>query len=366
MKITCTVENLRNAVLTAERFTGKHITLPILSYLLFKVKDRRILINATNLEVGVEYIIPGKVEKGGEVIIPARSLSQIIQTLQDDIVTIEANQHHSILNTSSTKVTLLGLNPGDFPSLPSIKKEHFFNVATGDLVSSLERVISAVATSDFKPELSGVFMSVTSSGLTIAATDSFRLAERTLNHKAGVQNKIECIIPGRTALEVIRVGHSLAESNVAVTIGEHQIILEWESLRIVSRLIDGSYPPYKNLVPKAFEANVVVDREDFLKKIRLASVFSSRLNDVTLKFSPHQLEVTTANADSGSTTAHLAVKGRGLPGAVMFNHRYLADGLEGAGGTNIVLSLNGVSGPAMIQNPDDSTFFYLIMPIRST
>ncbi|MBI4132522.1 MAG: DNA polymerase III subunit beta [Candidatus Sungbacteria bacterium] len=364
MKITCTTEYLRVATLTAERFTGRHVTLPILSHILVVVKERKISLNATNLEMGIEYTVPGKIQKTGAVTTPAKLLTQTIQSIQDETITLEAKQHQLILHTGSSSITLHGLNPSDFPALPTIKKEHGFTIAVPQFVAGLRQVITAAATTDLKPELAGVLLAVGPHSVTLVATDSFRLAEKTIPNTEGAAEDTECIVPSRTMAELLRAVTS-DEGEIQVGVGEHQIVCEWNETKILSRLIDGTYPPYKNLFPKAYETTLVVNRDDLIKKIRLASVFSSRLNDVTLVFSPSEVTVNTTNTETGQTTSRLPVQGRGAAGSVMFNYRYLLDGLDAAGGKEVALHLNGVSGPALIQNPADTSLRYLIMPIRS-
>ena len=364
MKITCTTEYLRAAALTAERFTGRHVTLPILSHVLVVVKERKIALNSTNLEMGVEYTIPGKIQRTGSVTTPAKLLAQTIQSIHDETITLEAKQHHLVLHTTASDITLHGLNPSDFPTLPTIKKEHTFAVAVPQFITGLQQVITAAATTDLKPELAGVLLATGPHAITLAATDSFRLAEKTIPNTEGATEDTECIVPSRTMAELLRTATS-DDGEVRISIGEHQIVCEWNETKILSRLIDGTYPPYKNLFPKAYETTLVVNRDDLIKKIRLASVFSSRQNDVTLAFSPSELTVSTTNTETGQTTSHLPVKGRGTAGSAMFNYRYLLDGLDAAGGKEVSIHLNGVSGPALIQNPSDASFRYLIMPIRS-
>ena len=365
MKITCTTENLRTAVHTTERFTGRHVTLPILSHILCRADEQKISLIGTNLEFGIEYHLAGKVQKPGVVTIPAKPISQLLGSIHDETVTIEAKSQHLALHTPTTDVTILGLDPGDFPTLPVIKREHTFAIPALDFVSGLQRVTPAAAVSDLKPELAGVLFALSPGSLTLAATDSFRLAEQKITLRESGGQRAECIVPIRTAQEVMRILPPEPNVDVRVSIGEHQAVLEWGEARILSRLIDGAYPPYQNIMPSAYETTLLVSRDDLLKKIRLAAVFSSRLNDVTLRFSPTELEVATANAETGSTSARLAAKGRGASGTAVFNYRYLSDGLEAAGGENVILNLNGISGPTLIQNPADSAYRYLVMPIRS-
>ncbi len=364
MKITCTVEHLKNAVSITERFTGRHITIPIISHILFTVKEKNISISATNLETGIEYTLPGKIQKTGIITTPAKQLSQILHSLPvNENITLEAHQQKVTLHTTKNDITLLSLNPNDFPTLPTIKREHSFSVSSRIIGPALEQIIMAVATTDLKPELAGVLITTSPGAITLTATDSFRLAEKTLHKLDGVHDASVCIVPTKTVQELLRtIG---PDSEIDVNVGEQQIIFSWESMRILSRLIDGTYPPYKSLLPKAYETTIAVNRDELLRNIHLAAVFSSRLNDVTVRYSSTELEVSTTNAEIGGATSHLDVKGRGASGMVVFNYRYLLDGLSAVSGDDVILNLNGVSGPAMIQSPNDPSYLYLLMPIRS-
>lgn len=365
MKLTCTTENIKLAVATAERFTGRHITLPILSHLLIKSDDKKTIVTATNLETGIEYAFPSKTQKTGVITAPAKLLNQLLQSIDDDQITIETKQNQLIAHTDTSDTILLGLNPDDFPSLPVIKKEHTFTIASDSLIPSLQQVLPSVSLSDIKPEISGVFFSINPGKVIIAATDSFRLAEKAIEKCDGVKNSADCIVPARTIQELLRTMQSNNADDILVSLGERQILFEWNDIRIISRLIDGAYPPYKNIIPKSYETTLFISRNDLLKKIRLASIFSSRLNDVILKFSTTEMEISTSNAEMGNTTSRLNIKGRGSSGSTVFNYRYLLDGLEALNEDNVVLNLNGVSGPALLQNQNDQTFLYLLMPIRS-
>ena len=363
MKITCATEHFKTAVLIVERFTSRHVTLPILSHILLTVKEKKISLIATNLEVGIEYPIPGKVQKLGAVTVPARLITQVLQSITEEALTLEAHQRQLILHTPTSDATILGLDTSDFPTLPTITTEYSFTVPAEAFLTALHQVLPAVATTDLKPQLAGVFIAASGDTVTLVATDSFRLAEKTIPSSAGPEAAMECVVPSRTMQELSRTIPSSGE--VVVRIGEHQALFEWDGARILSRLVDSAYPPYKNLIPKAFETTVAIERDDFLRKIHLAAVFSSRLNDITLAVSPSEVAISATNPEAGDTTSRLPAKGRGSAGSVVFNHRYLTDGLEAAGGGEVVLRLNGVAGPALIQNQTDPSFLYLLMPIRA-
>src|SRR3989344_1583975 len=363
MKIECTTKNIRDAALAVERFSGRHITLAILSHILITTKHKKISIIATNLEIGIEYIIPGRVVRAGATTASAKTFSHILQSLTEGVVTLNAEKTQLSLHTPTSDIIINSLNPEEFPNLPAITEEHTFSIAAATLTSALQTVLPAAATTDLKPQLTGILFATAPGMLTLAATDSFRLAERRIKNQDSVRDTTECIVPLRTIQEVIRTLPT--DGDITVTLGEHQIVFQSGDIRILSRLIDGAYPPYRNIIPKSFETHLVVERAAFLKSIRLAAVFSSRLNDVTCTFSPAEIEVSTANSEAGSSAVRLGAKGTGKSGSVTFNYRYLTDGLEAASGEHVTLELNGTSGAAQIQSPNDPSFLYLLMPIRS-
>lgn len=363
MKIISTRNNLRDAFQLAERFTGKNLTLPVLGNILLSADEKGARVAATNLEIGVETALPGKIIKTGAVTIPAKIVHSLLQALEDDSVTIEEKDAVVTIKTDSSTFSVQGMGSADFPQLPKVKKENEFVVPAHILKSTLSSVVSSVSLSDFKPELSGVFCKRDLHALTAAATDSFRLAEKTVP-LASSGNMFSFILPGRTAQELIR---SLPEdgSDVTVREGEHQILFSFGDTVIVSRLVDGAYPDYTAIIPKDFDTHIVSAREECVRKIKAASTLSSKLNDITIRWNTDSMTFEAANAELGKSEIQFSGKAKGKTGRVSFNYRYLLDGLEALGASEATISLNGDSSPAMIQSPEDPAFRYVIMPIRN-
>ncbi len=362
MKVTCTIEHLREAILTAERFTGKQVTLPILSYILIRADGKNISLTATNLEFGIEVITPGKIMKSGRAAVPVKQISQALQLLKEGVITLEESSNTLFLYTPDSEISIQNLNVEDFPSLPTIAKEKTFSFPPEPFQQALALALRAVSSSDFKPELSGVYVSFSGDTITLAGTDSYRLAEKLISTPEGLEGQHECILPPRTSHELLRI---LPEAGpITLSVGENQVIFEWPGVKMISRLIDGTYPPYQNVIPRAFEATLTLKREDFVSKIRLASVFASRLNDVTLAYSTGGVEVSTVHPELGRTTSRLSSSVKGRPGSVIFNFKYLLDGLESIAGDQVTLSISSPAGPALLTDPQDTSFRYLLMPIR--
>lgn len=364
MKIICTRNNLRDAFQLVERFTGKSLTLPILSNIFFEADEKKIRCVATNLEVGVEVVIPGKVIKGGSVAIPGRIANTLIQSLDEENVLLEEKDGAITMKTDSAHFTLQGSPPKDFPALPRIKKEHEFSIPAYALKKGLTQVLPAVSVSDFKPELSGVYLRRDARAVILAATDSFRLAEKVLPIQSSGE-VVSCIIPWKTCQELSRVLPEESEESVTIREGENQVTFDFSGVHMVSRLIDGVYPDYVSIIPKDFSSHLAVPREDLVKMVRAASVLSSKLNDIILSSSEGEVFIETANSDLGKSRIRLLTKVKGKEAKVSFNFRYLSDGLEAIEGDEALISLNGDSSPALVSSSQDQSFRYILMPIRS-
>lgn len=364
MKITCTTEHLKIVILNAERFTSKQVTLPILADILFKVDEKNITINATNLEFGIQITIPGKIIKEGKASIPAKILSSFIQLLPETTITLEEKNNLLNIHTADSEITIPTHSTDDFPTFPTIKSERVFKVPTEALNQALPIVIKSVSLSDFKPELSGVFVVFNQEIITLVGTDSFRLAEKILPIENSIPEHYECIIPSRTSQELIRILPSNPNSEMNIVVGENQALFSWPGVKIISRLVDGAYPPYQNIIPKAFETTIMVKKDELISKIRLASIFSSRLNDVTLTYNDNSLEISTNHPELGRSSSRIPSKTKGKTGSSVFNFKYLLDGVEALAGDNVNLHISSATGPALVQDPEDKYFRYLLMPIR--
>lgn len=363
MKLISTRNNLRNAFQTAERFTGKNMSLPILSHIFFEAGENKARCVATNLEMGVEFTVPCKVVKSGSLTLPAKLVNTVIQSLDEETITMEVKDSILSIRTDSSTFSIQGIAPNDFPTLPKIKKEAEFSFVPGELKRALIQVVPALATSDFKPELTGVFVKKDAKKLTLAATDSFRLAEKTLALPSSPEG-VSMIIPGRACHELLRIIPDGIEAGT-ILYGENQMVCEFPNTLILARLIDGAYPDYETIIPKTFETALAAGREEFVRKIKAASAVASKLNDISICFSPGETYIEATNAEVGKSRIQLGAKVKGKEGKVSFNFRYLLDGLEALGGEEVMLSLGGDQLPALLSDPSDPSFRYILMPIRS-
>lgn len=362
MKISSLKEELKNAITRVERFTGKNLSLPILSTILFEGTGRRCVLVATNLEMGIREFVSCKVSAEGSVSVPARVLLGAIQRVEGDSVVLEEKNNIISLFSDSANFVINGIAAKDFPILPSIKNGVEETLPSLPFRSAISQVLPAVSVSDIKPELSGVFVSFDGLQVRVAATDSFRLAEKTIFTKDEKRAAFSFILPQKTAQEVVRCFGD--EGDIKIVFGDNQVSFELGNVFIISRLIDGAYPDYQQIIPKQFSSYIHIKKTDLVSAVRTAAVVSSRLNDVTISFEEGKVEVLSVNPEVGKTSVTKKAKVNSI-GKIGFNYMYLLDGIEKVPGEMVSIGLQNENSAVLIQGTEDQSFLYVLMPIRN-
>ncbi len=362
MKIITSHKNLSKALNTAERVVSRNPSLPILNNILLRTENGRLKLSATNLEIGINYYIGAKTEETGEIAVPARIFSDFLSNLTEEKITLTTKNNILSINTEKYKTQILGFDPKDFPIIPKIKSNSFFNIPAKVLKTGLLSVLDSVAVSETRPELSGIYIQVTPNRFILAATDSFRLAEKIIELKQ--KEDISFILPRFTALELIKVLGDINE-DILIKYGDNQVVFYTEDLEIVSRLIDGNYPDYKKVIPEKYISRTLVKKEDLEKNVRLAGIFSSSVADIKLSCNDKNLTLTAKNSDKGDIQVTVDALLKNEPFDISLNHHYLLDGLKIIPTEHVVIEYTGQGSPLVIRPEyDNKDLTYLIMPLR--
>ena len=363
MKITVNQKNLKKALILVEKVVSKNTPLPILNNILLKTENGRLKVSATNLEIGVNYIIGAKIEEVGQIAIPARIISDFIGNIIDDKVSLTTKNNILSINSERYKTQILGFDAKDFPIIPKIKSKPLALIPTKLLRNSLITVLDSVAVSETRPELSGVFVDFNNDKIVFAATDSFRLTEKNVDFK-NIQ-KQSFIIPRNTVVELIRIAGEL-EGDLAFNTSDNQISFSNDDFEIVSRVIDGNYPDYKKVIPEKFVSKVLVRKDELDKTIRLAGLFSTNISDIKINCSEGKMAILAKNADKGEIETLIDASLKNQPFEVSLNFHYLLDGLKILDTEKVVMEFTGQGSPLVIRpNDDKKDVVYLIMPLRS-
>ncbi len=364
MKFETSAEQLSTAVSIATRFAERRPNLPVLASVFISVEAGRVVLRATNLECGVEIIVPAKVVSQGVVAVPATVLVGFLNNVRSKAVTVSLVGELCKVETERASAQIKTIPHEDFPLLPRVSADHSFTLKSVDLAKAIRSVAYCAATSTIKPELQSILLYGEGNTLTTVATDSFRLAEKTVPLRGG-GNVPQMLLPVRNAAELMRILDA-AKQDVEIYYNENQLSTQVDNVYYTSRLIDGTFPNYKQIVPKTFSTEVVVLREDLNTSLKSLSIFADKFSQVSLVVEPAQknLLLSSRNPDVGEQTATLRAAVSGEKFSVSFNGRYLADSLQAIAGESVRLQANGPGKPIVIKDAADSSFFYLAMPMN--
>jgi len=371
MKIICLQENLKKELNIVQNIIGKNLTLPILNNILINTEKKQLKLSTTDLEMAITNYMPCKIEKEGSITIPAKTFVNLINNLPNKKIEISVKNNIINLKCENYKSIIKGLNSEDFPIIPKIKKEPIIEINSHLLKTTLEQVINFTSTSDIRPEITGIFIDYSSDKeIKFATTDSFRLGEKKLNIKENKINKKEkgsIILPYKTAQELIRI-ISNQENNepIQISVENNQVLFSFSKIQIISKLIEGNYPNYQQLISQEFHTTILINREEFLKAIKLSSFFSGKINDVRLKIDSNKslLEVFSQDIEIGENSSEINAEIKGNAMEIMFNYKYLLDGLNSITTKRVVLGLNEETSPGILKPEGDDSFTYIIMPIK--
>jgi DNA polymerase-3 subunit beta len=268
MYIICLQENLKQALNITEKIIGRNLTLPILNNLLLFAENNKLKISSTNLEIGINSWVTGKIQKSGSITIPAKLIGDFINNLPNGKIELRVKNKQLEIKCKKFKAILKGLPADDFPIIPKIKDNPLIKIKGSILKNGFSQVVEMAALSESRPEISGIYMRFDKNLIKLAATDSFRLAEKNIeinSNSKELKGQI-VIIPQRTIQEVIRIlGEE--EMGVGITLSGNQILFNLGNTQIVSRLIEGQYPNYQQIIPNSFQTQVIINREELINNI---------------------------------------------------------------------------------------------------
>ncbi len=365
MKITCTQENLQKGLSIVNHLAGKNTTLPILNNVLIKAENGVLELSTTNLEVGVKCLVRGKIEEEGVFTVQARLLSDYVNLLPDAPVNLALKDQELHVSCQTYQTKVKGMSADDFPLIASLDPKGSIQVPSEQIKEALGQVLFAVALDETRPEISGVLFKIKKDGLVLAATDSFRLAEKTIPLKSAQEASF--IIPFRTLQEVNRI---IGESDEPVTLSwtENQVAFETDGVELISRLIEGQYPDYEQIVPSEFKTEIVAETKELIQLVKSASLFCrAGINDVhfTVKADKSELEIKAANSQLGENKGAIQAQVSGEENEIVFNYRYVLDGLQNISAKQVRLQLIDRHNPGKFLPEGEKGYTYIIMPIKS-
>ena len=374
MKISCTQENLNQGLNIVSHIANKNANLPILSNILFKIEDKILTLIATNLEIGITTQVRGKVEQEGEFSVDAKLFNDYVSLLPRERVDLELEESNVKINCQKQNTKIKSFPGSDFPLIPKIKKENPYIITVKNLKSAINETAFSVSTSEARPELSGVLIHLNEGKMVLAATDSYRLAEKKISLVDGDKNERKIIVPVRTLQEISRIlgvfkeDISLKEAeNIEVYFSENQIMFSYNGTDLISRLIEGQYPDYTQIIPTEHKTRIKINTNNLIKAIKTASLFTKGgIYDVKLEIlsAKKELVITSSSAQTGENTSLVEAEVEGVENSIVLNYRYLLDGLQNINSDTAILEINDGNNPCLLKPENNNNYLYIIMPIK--
>src|SRR3989344_1639755 len=377
MKIEVLKENLKTNILISERVVGKNLSLPILNNVLLTTSNNFLSLVSTDLEVAIKLWILVKIIKKGSVVVPAKFLSQFISSLANEKITLEAKEQNLYIECGSVKTYIQGHSPEDFPIIPEFKDADYIEVEGKKIYQGLSQIIDIASQNQSRPEISGIYFSFFKNQIKIVATDSFRLGEKNILLeeflKKFTEKEYSCILPQKSAREIMNMLEN-KEGLLRIYFSGSQILFEimmkeinHPQIQITSRLIDGEYPNYQDIIPSKFKTHIILKKDEFLNQIKTASLFSGKVNEIKISINIEKQEVNifAKSVDVGENTSALPAKIEGESLEVSFNYKYILDGLLNIKSSEIIFDISKEEGPCIIKPVGDTSYIYVVMPIKS-
>jgi DNA polymerase-3 subunit beta len=369
MKLQVIQENLKTGLFVVGHTAGKNPNLPILNNILIESFDNNIRLVSTNLEIGVKCLLRGKIETPGTFTVDGKIFYDYVNVLPNKKIDIELLGDKLFLNADGYQTKINGLPADEYPLIPEIDKNNGFVVDLQIFKEALSQVVFAVSGSDTRLELTGVFFSYSDDDLILAATDSYRLAEKRIPIKKIGNLSGSVIIPTKTVQEVLRIISGLrgVQSEMEVYVSDGQVAFVYDNIEIVSRVIDGQYPDYKQIIPLSHKTKAKLAVNDFARAIKASALFAkSGVNDISIDLpaGKNQVVVSAISGQSGENITEVEAQTNGDDNGVVVNHRYLSDGLSNLHSDYFNLFLVDGSTPVILRPENNDDYIYIIMPIK--
>lgn len=366
MKLTTNREELVSKLSIVSRAVSTRAATQALSGVLLKAAEGRLTLTATDLDLGLQTTIDAQVESEGSVLLPGRLLAEVARSLADPKVEIEAREaeHDVEIRSGSSSFHLRVLPAEDFPKLPEADAEGGLTIPAKALEASIDLVARAASRDDMRPVLTGVLVSASGKEMTMVATDSYRLAVKKTELESELGGEIEANIPARALRELSRILSAEGVEQARIWLQTNQAVFEAGSITLTTRLIEGQFPNFRQLLPESYEHDVRLPRPEFLDVARRVSQLAQRNAPLRLSFAPGELTVAAETPDVGDATETMPAAFEGEELEIGFNPEFLKEGIESVAGDEVLLRLISPLRPGLLEPVEGDDFRYLVMPIR--
>jgi len=361
MKIKIQREDLAQGIQTVQNIITTKAALPILSHILLETQQDKLRLTATDLDIGISCVIPADIQESGAITIPAKRFGDIIRELPSDSVDLSTKKNNLvIIETENCQFKIMGLAREEFPKLPEFKDKEVIKLEQNTLKQILSLTSFAVSFDETRYILNGILFKIQKNKLILVATDGKRLAIMEKELEQSLEKEIRLIVPIKTIHELNR--NLQEEGNLSLILGTNQVLFDLGDVVIISRLIEGEFPDYQQVIPPASENKMGADREEFLLAVRRAALLATPdYQAVKLELFKNKLVVSKSTPDIGESREEIPVEYQGKELLIGFNPNYLIDVLKNLSGEKIELELTDSEKPGVIRM---NGYIYIVLPMR--
>ncbi|MBD3360966.1 DNA polymerase III subunit beta [Candidatus Peregrinibacteria bacterium] len=367
MKLFCSQKDLDYALNIVNKAISPNNTLPVLNNILIKAEGKKLYFSSTNLEVAISCFVDADVRSEGSITVPAKLITNYVSLLTDEKVELNVVEGVSLsVNSSSSHTKIKCISADEFPLIPKVEKGQEFSLKLEEFNQAISEVVFAASLNTTRPVLSGVFLKSGVDGFKVVATDSYRLAEKTLKASKSPKEDVACIVPARTMMELGKILGKSDGKEVKVNISKNQILFSVDGIELISRLIEGKFPDYEKIIPKGKKTKCEVSVEDLSLVLKRVSLFA-RENNNSVKFSvtnDGKLTISSEETKVGEEKAEVMVKVEGENNKISLNSQYLLDVLTYIDDDKIYFIVNDNVSPACIRPFEREDYVYIIMPLK--
>lgn len=363
MKLQVTRENLNKALNSVAKVANSRGTLPILANVLIKTHKNRLSLSATNLDIAITHNIGAKVYSEGSITVPARLMQDFVSSLPEGVINLELKETKLNITTDQYQSVVNGIIADDFPAMPAIGGGKKLTIPSQDFKKALQQVVFAASNDETRPILTGVLLQTVGGKLNMAATDSYRLAEKQLG---AAKQEAHLLAPASAMQDLLRILGD-EEGELSVTYDDQQALFKVGDVELVTRLLEGNYPDYHKLIPDTFATKITLKRADLNNVTKVSSLFAREsAGSVTIELdeAKQQLSIRSVASQLGENTATAAGKVTGS-GSITLNSRYLLEALGVISDDDVTFGFNGKLEPTLLTGASTKDYTHIIMPLKS-
>lgn len=368
MQVKGLQRELSSALIITNKAVDSNSTLPVLNNVLLKAEGKQLKLTATNLEMAIEYALEVQVLQEGEITLPSKLFTQYVGFLNSgDEVELSTEAETALIQTQDSKTTLKGISPSEFPPIPAVEKSGSLSISVFNFKRAINQVVFSAAVNTTRPILAGVYFHIEEAQLKLATTDSYRLSEKKLSIH-NLEGEVEAIVPARALIDLSAILEVLPvkeESVLNLTFSKNQVSFEFSTFRLTSRLIEGQFPNYQQILPKTHRSEIKFEKTPFILGLKRVNLFARQNNNkVILEFKGQTLLIRTEGTQYGQGQVEVPCLLSGEENQIALNSQYILDLLSGAIEGKILLELDEKTTPAVFKSEKSDQYLHLIMPLK--